>query len=197
MARKRGRGGNPKYVGSCGIYVFVRAPGAGGSAQLLVHRRSRQVFQPNTVSSPGGIVERELCGPDGADFESGARTAAVRELHEETGVQLSLEMVDGLGLLPVGDGAHWGAAMHRNYFVVLPSHPDVTGPEKASKHELVPNGMDGIGCPAGDGYNAWVDVHELLGRDDLMPQCRVPLEHAVKTEPWASVDAGHAEGDCD
>ncbi|CAK0900480.1 unnamed protein product, partial [Prorocentrum cordatum] len=65
MAKKK----PSKYVGSCGIYVLA---GRGGERRLLVHRRSRQVSEPNTICAPGGIVERWLCGEDLSDFHSGA-----------------------------------------------------------------------------------------------------------------------------
>ena len=44
------------------------------------------------ICTPGGIVERPLCGPGGDNFEIGARETAVRELREETGVDLRKEM---------------------------------------------------------------------------------------------------------
>jgi len=168
MARKK----NSKFVGSCGIYVFVKDNGR--PPRLLVHRRSRQVSEPETIAAPGGIVERHLCGQDGLDFDAGARTTAVRELLEETGVELEADTV--LAALPVGEGTYWGPEMHRNYYAELPYVPAVTGPERASLHELVLGGMDGIGEPAGDGYHAWVDVEELLLRKDLMLGCQMPLK---------------------
>lgn len=135
------------------------------------------------IAGPGGIVERHLClgpaasqDPSGLDFEGGAKATAVKELQEETGVILDSETISQLRLLPIGEGTYWGEQLHRNYCVVLSSFPEVTGPEKASRHEIVQNGMEGVGRPAGDnGWNAWVDVRELLGRPDLMKGCRVPL----------------------
>ncbi|CAE8584745.1 unnamed protein product [Polarella glacialis] len=170
-----------KYVGSCGIYVFVAAE-ASGQPCLLVHRRSRQVSEPLSLCAPGGIVERPLCGADGNDFEAGAKATALRELLEETGIALDAEAAASLDELPVGEGTYWGPALHKNFCIVLqrPSvdeFPAVPGPERASLHELVKGGMDQIGHPAGDQYHAWVPVQELLARTDLMLGCRRPLEH--------------------
>jgi len=175
---------NSKYVGSCGIYVIVEC--GDGVPWLLVHRRSKQVFEANMIAGPGGIVERHLCvGPmatfGGIDFEAGAKATAVKELHEETGVQLDAEAIADMRILPVGEGSYWGEKLHRNYCAVLSDFPEVVGPEKASRHEIVVNGMDGIGRPAGDGgWNAWVDVRELLARKDLMKGCRVPLMQYIQ-----------------
>jgi len=184
MAKKK----PSKYVGSCGIYVLA---GRGGERRLLVHRRSRQVSEPNTICAPGGIVERWLCGEDLSDFHSGALKTAVTELREETGVRLDEAQVAELRQLPVDAGAaYWGPAMHRNFCAVLEECPVLAGPERASLHELVRDGMAGIGSPAGDGFHAWVDVRELLQRPDLMPGCRVPLEHLAAADlpgldsPW-------------
>merc|ERR1711879_36646 len=47
------------------------------------------------------------------------------------------------------------------------------------RHEIVPNGMAGIGEPAGDGWHAWVDARELLERTDLMAGCREPVKHYI------------------
>merc|ERR1719163_2431185 len=52
--------------------------------------------------------------------------------------------------------------------------------------------MDGVGQPAGDGgWNAWVDVRELLGRSDLMKGCRAPLVQYL-TESGIDFDASIA-----
>mmetsp|Transcript_35898 Transcript_35898/g.107222 ORF Transcript_35898/g.107222 Transcript_35898/m.107222 type:complete len:207 (+) Transcript_35898:100-720(+) len=169
MARKK----PTKYVGSCGIYVFA-------GARLLVHRRSHQVSEPNTICAPGGIVERSSCGPDGTEFHEGARTTAVRELLEETGIRLGPAEVEALTELPVGEGTYWGPSMHRNFCALLDGPVPVTGPEKASRHEVVWEGMRGVGEPAGDGYHSWVDARELLRREDLMLGCRVPLAYIVE-----------------
>merc|ERR1712194_464450 len=147
-----------------------------GVLWVLVHRRSKQVFEANTLASPGGIVEKENCGPDGSAFEAGARKTAVKELMEETGVQLDAAQIEQLLVLPVGEGCFWGAELHRNFCAVVRERPKVPGPEKASVHEVIRGGADGIGEPAGDGFNVWVPIDELLARTDLMPQCRVPLE---------------------
>mmetsp|Transcript_125322 Transcript_125322/g.348709 ORF Transcript_125322/g.348709 Transcript_125322/m.348709 type:complete len:210 (-) Transcript_125322:114-743(-) len=187
MAKKK----NSRFIGSCGIYVFGGASGA--SPRVLVHRRSKQVSEPNTICAPGGIVERQLCGSDGSDFEAGARATAVRELLEETGIRLDADTIEGLAELPVGEGAYWGPDKHRNYFAMFEDVPSVSGPEKASKHEIVWNGMTGIGEPAGDGYHAWVDVHELLSRQDLMPGCRIPLAHFAQYMCPASAGDGPTE----
>jgi len=170
-----GKRGNPKHIGTCGIYVIVERC---GSTQLLVHRRSKQVSEPYTIASPGGIVERKFSTRDGGhtiDFDFGARNCAVKELDEETGVRLTGGDVDALIPLPVGEGCYWGPEYHRNYAAVLHDVPNVTGPEKDSVHELIPQGMNGIGKPAGDGYHAWVDIRDLLARTDLMRGCRVPV----------------------
>lgn len=136
------------------------------------------------IAGPGGIVERHLCvGPQpmpelgGLDFEAGAKATAVKELVEETGVALDATAIAQLRTLPIGEGTYWGPKLHRNYCAVLSEFPKVSGPEKASKHEIVQNGMNGIGKPAGDGWNGWVDVRELLTRTDCMKGCRVPLIH--------------------
>mmetsp|Transcript_37708 Transcript_37708/g.117539 ORF Transcript_37708/g.117539 Transcript_37708/m.117539 type:complete len:202 (+) Transcript_37708:92-697(+) len=175
MAKKKAS----KYVGSCGIYVFV-------GSRLLVHRRSKQVSEPNTICAPGGIVERALCGAGGSDFHGGARTTAVRELFEETGIQLSPAEVEALTELPVGEGTYWGPSLHRNFCALLDGPRPVTGPEKASRHEVVWDGMRGVGEPAGDGYHAWVEVSELLSRPDVMPGCRVPLQYFVDNLGWSA-----------
>jgi len=188
--KKRSKSGNPKYVGSCGIYVFADPDGMG--IRMLVQRRSKQVYEPNTIASPGGIVERCLCGPGGADFEIGARTAAARELLEETGVALSEDDIGLMAELPVGGTPYWGVHRHRNYCWMFSSWPAVTGPERASLHELVRGGLEGIGEPAGDGYHAWVDISELLDRPDLMPGCRVPLEYIAENglpQPGSQIEA--------
>jgi len=171
-----------KFIGSCGIYVIVEC--GDGIPWLLVHRRSSQVSEKNMIAGPGGIVERHLCvGPQplqelgGLDFEAGAKATAVNELREETGVLLDATAIAQLRVLPVGEGTYWGEKLHRNYCCVLSEFPKVTGPEKASRHEIVQNGMNGIGKPAGDGWNGWVDVRELLPRIDCMKGCRVPLVH--------------------
>eukprot|EP00406_Dinophysis_acuminata_P068520 CAMPEP_0179281564 /NCGR_PEP_ID=MMETSP0797-20121207/37219_1 /TAXON_ID=47934 /ORGANISM="Dinophysis acuminata, Strain DAEP01" /LENGTH=192 /DNA_ID=CAMNT_0020990277 /DNA_START=61 /DNA_END=635 /DNA_ORIENTATION=- len=177
MAKKKA-----KFIGSCGIYVFVANKSIHSWPLLLVHRRSKHVSEPNTICPPGGIVERLSCGSDGLDFGFGARQTAVKELREETGVELDRAAVELLGTLPVGAGTYWGPEWHRNYFTVLDDFPAVVGPEKDSLHEVVPGGMDGIGTPAGDGYHAWVAVDELLSRSDLMPGCRVPVQHFVAPE---------------
>jgi len=166
-----------------GIYLFVDQ--GDGIPWLLVHRRSRQVSEPNMIAGPGGIVERHLCvgpnaykDPDNLDFEAGAETTAIKELEEETGVNLKPLIQSGqvhLRTLPTGEGTFWGPQRHRNYCAVLEDFPQVTGPEKASRHEIVHKGLDGIGRPADYGWNAWVDVRELLARKDLMAGCRVPL----------------------
>lgn len=169
-----GRSKISKFIGSCGMYVFVIP--AGDVPWVLVHRRSTQVSEPKTIAAPGGIVEHSQCGVSN-NFEIGARRTAVKELFEETGVGLAEDVVAGLSQLPVGDGAYWGKNFHRNYYVTFHDFPPIRGPEKASLHEVVVEGMNGIGRPAGDGFHAWVKVCELLGRCDLMPQCRVPLAH--------------------
>lgn len=178
MTRSRGK---PKYIGSCGIYVFATGH-FGGSSRLLVHRRSKQLSEPRTIASPGGIVERRLCQPSGAcdgqlNFDLGARTTAVQELLEETGIELGEDALERMEELPVGDGAYWGPQMHRNYCVRFADFPAVRGPEKSSLHEIERGGMDGIGAAAGDGFHAWVEVHELLRRPDLMKGCRVPIAY--------------------
>eukprot|EP00928_Gymnodinium_smaydae_P011486 TRINITY_DN1422_c2_g1_i2.p2 TRINITY_DN1422_c2_g1~~TRINITY_DN1422_c2_g1_i2.p2 ORF type:complete len:543 (+),score=125.80 TRINITY_DN1422_c2_g1_i2:145-1773(+) len=170
MARKKS-----KYVGSCGIYVIVDK--GDGRRLLLVHRRSKQVSEKGTLCTPGGIVERSVCGADGDDFEAGARTTALRELTEESGVRLPPAAVDSLLSLPVGKGAYWGAEWHRNFCAVISDFPLATGPEKDSMHEVDRNGVADLGIDAGDGYHAWLDVEELLERADLMEGCRVPLEY--------------------
>jgi len=164
-----------KYVGSCGMYLF--AVDEFGIFRLLVHRRSQCVSEPRTIAAPGGIVERDDCGDDGTDFTAGAMKTAERELAEETGISLVDHGIRQFSELPVGKGCYWGESQHRNYFVVIDFVPKVRGPQKNSEHEVVFNGMQGLGEPAGDGYHAWVDIHELLLRDDLMKQCRAPLEH--------------------
>lgn len=133
--------------------------------------------EPNTISSPGGIVERPPGEPHNAfDFEAGARQTAVRELREETGITLNESVERSMQVLPVGDGTYWGPESHRNFVVHFEFFPAVHGPEKASRHEIVWAGLEGLGRSAGDGYHAWVEVRELLSREDLMPGCRVPLE---------------------
>lgn len=136
------------------------------------------------ICTPGGIVERPLCGASGNDFELGARETAVRELREETGVDLRQEVLgfslaESLTVLPTGPGAYWGEEYHRNYCIVLQNIPAVKGPEKNSVHEVARGGMDGIGTAAGDGVHAWVDVSELFIRSDLVPACRAPLNHLL------------------
>lgn len=174
------RKASTKYVGSVGIYVVG---GRGGARHLLVHRRGRQVSEPNTICAPGGIVERRLCGVDEFDFEAGARLTALKELREEAGVVLHEAVVDDLRQLPVDAArAYWGPRMHRNYCAVLDFVPIVRGPEKGSMHELILGGMQGIGTPAGDGYHAWVDARLLLELWDLMPGCRVPLQRLTDVD---------------
>jgi len=165
----------PKYVGTCGLYLF--SVDDSWSFRLLVHRRSKRVSEPRTIAAPGGIVERSDCGADGTDFDAGALIAAERELAEESGICLADHGITQVDELPVGEGCFWGEKQHRNFFVVVNFVPEVRGPQKDSEHEVVKNGMDGLGEPAGDGYHAWVDIDELLSRDDLMRQCRAPLEY--------------------
>lgn len=175
MAKKKGPS---RYVGSCGIYVGVR--NGAGRLQLLVQRRSRQVSEPNTLCSPGGIVERPSCetaGPGSFNFEAGAKTTALQELKEETGLAISPNTP--LIKLPVCPSAYWGADLHRNYLLELPTIPKIVGPEKASKHEVVAGGLNGVGLAAGDGYHAWVDISELFARQDLMKGCGVPLRYLL------------------
>mmetsp|Transcript_54135 Transcript_54135/g.150187 ORF Transcript_54135/g.150187 Transcript_54135/m.150187 type:complete len:213 (+) Transcript_54135:136-774(+) len=173
------RKGPSKYVGSCGMYLVAIEP-SDQSVWLLVHRRSTQVSESNTIAAPGGIVERPSClidgGPD-IDFEAGARKTAVQELLEETGIELDAGQVEGLERLPTGEGTWWGEHLHRNFCARLDYFPEVQGPEKASVHEIKKGGMAGIGEDAGDGFHAWVEVTELLRRDDLMPGCRAPIAH--------------------
>mmetsp|Transcript_120884 Transcript_120884/g.226090 ORF Transcript_120884/g.226090 Transcript_120884/m.226090 type:complete len:280 (+) Transcript_120884:86-925(+) len=183
MTKKKSAG---RYIGSCGIYLIVDI-GDGSVPKLLVHRRSRQVSEANMIAGPGGIVERPNCPPStcsspvpGVDFNAGARKTAAKELLEETGVCLDEEQIAEMQELPVGDGTYWGAHLHRNYCAVLHSFPAVTGPEKASRHEVVLSGMKGIGEEAGDGYHAWVGLDELLARTDLMKGCRTPLEYFLE-----------------
>lgn len=182
----RNRSKVTKYVGSCGIYAFVDNGDA--NPWLLVHRRSKQVSEPDLICSPGGIVERARCvGEEGGlDFGAGARQTAIQELHEETGLELDETALEELTELPVGDGTFWGPVCHRNFCTVFHDFPEVRGPDKSSRHEIKLDGMEGIGRPAGDSYHAWVDLHELLSREDLMPGCRVPLEH-VACEGFAGV----------
>lgn len=176
------RGPSKKFVGSCGMYLAARD---GGALFLLVHRRSRQVFEPNTISTPGGIVEREVCERAGQyDFELGARLTALKELAEETGVVLKPEESQTMQELPVdGKSAYWGAEQHRNFCVILDRFPPCPGPEKASKHEIVWEGLKGIGRPAGDNFSAWVEVNELLSRGDLMRGCTIPLNQLAGKVP--------------
>lgn len=155
---------------------------------MLVHRRSRQVSEANQLAGPGGIVERPNCPVSsissspvpGVDFDAGARKTAATELLEETGVRLDEDQIAQMQELPVGDGTFWGAHLHRNYLALLYELPVVKGPEKASRHEVVLNGMNGIGEEAGDGYHAWVSVDELLARTDLMKGCRTPLTYFLE-----------------
>eukprot|EP00931_Biecheleriopsis_adriatica_P050663 TRINITY_DN29353_c0_g1_i1.p1 TRINITY_DN29353_c0_g1~~TRINITY_DN29353_c0_g1_i1.p1 ORF type:complete len:153 (-),score=23.08 TRINITY_DN29353_c0_g1_i1:4-462(-) len=150
----RGSRGKPKYVGSCGMYVFVHPDGDCSQPHLLVHRRSRQVSEPHTVAAPGGIVARALCGPSasGSDFLIGARTTAVRELEEETGLRIGAEVE--LGQLPAAPGAYWGEGTHANFCVTFNDFPEIVGPEKESLYEVVKGGLDGLGVSAGDEYHA-------------------------------------------
>eukprot|EP00747_Dinoflagellata_sp_TGD_P182214 gnl/TRDRNA2_/TRDRNA2_36352_c0_seq1.p1 gnl/TRDRNA2_/TRDRNA2_36352_c0~~gnl/TRDRNA2_/TRDRNA2_36352_c0_seq1.p1 ORF type:complete len:314 (-),score=71.67 gnl/TRDRNA2_/TRDRNA2_36352_c0_seq1:130-1071(-) len=188
MTRKK----NPKFIGSCGMYVFVDT--GDGRPHLLVHRRSKQVSEPGTLCAPGGIVERASCLlADGytCDFEHGARRTAAKELFEEAGVQLDEATIASMKQLPVGDGTWWGKQNHRNFYVFFDAYPLVSGPEKASTHEMVRSGITGFGKPAGDSYHVWADVQELLARDDLMAGCRHPVSHFLETD---EDDGGEAEG---
>mmetsp|Transcript_53477 Transcript_53477/g.115571 ORF Transcript_53477/g.115571 Transcript_53477/m.115571 type:complete len:129 (+) Transcript_53477:193-579(+) len=108
-------------------------------------------------------------------FDDEARATAVKELLEETGVELSEASVASMFELPVGEGHWWGEEFHRNYCVVLQDFPTVTGPEKTSRHEVVRGGVAKIGQPAGDGYHSWVPLQHLLEQDDLLSKCRLPL----------------------
>jgi len=182
MTKKKGP--SKKFVGSCGMYLAARE---GDALYLLVHRRSRAVFEPNTISTPGGIVEREVCERTGQyDFELGAQATALKELTEETGVVLELPERQTMRQLAVdGKSAYWGPEFHRNYCVILDRFPPCPGPEKASMHEIIWQGLTGIGRPAGDGYSAWVEVNELLSRSDLMKGCAIPLNQLAGNAPCA------------
>mmetsp|Transcript_50660 Transcript_50660/g.107458 ORF Transcript_50660/g.107458 Transcript_50660/m.107458 type:complete len:697 (-) Transcript_50660:48-2138(-) len=176
MAKKKS-----KLVGSCGIYLCIVTD---DGIVVLVHRRSKQVSEANMLASPGGIVERATCnvGADGSfDFDEGAKLTAVKELQEETGVDLNSLGVDlsTLDSLPVHQDAYWGPEWHRNFMVRLNYFPDVPGPEEDSLHEVIAGGTDDIGLPAGDNYHAWVPLEELLEREDLMGGCQVALGHVL------------------
>eukprot|EP00933_Yihiella_yeosuensis_P037200 TRINITY_DN31075_c0_g1_i1.p1 TRINITY_DN31075_c0_g1~~TRINITY_DN31075_c0_g1_i1.p1 ORF type:complete len:247 (-),score=41.06 TRINITY_DN31075_c0_g1_i1:320-982(-) len=175
MAKKKNR-----YAGTCGMYVFV-APEAGNTEPvLLVHRRGAKMTEPLQIAAPGGIVEKIHCGPQSDDLDIGAKATAVKELREETGIELTKDIVDILRELPAAPG-WFGNGTHKNYCVVYDDFPEVLGPEKESRHELQLDGMRGLGEDAGDRYHAWVPLSELLARTDLLEACRTPMESFYET----------------
>ncbi|CAE7413382.1 REV1 [Symbiodinium natans] len=198
-----GKAKKSKNVGSCGMYLFL--DDCKGNLSLLVHRRSKQVSESNQVAAPGGIVERSRCGPDGSDIYVGARATALAELREETGFEV--EEPDVFDLKTAPECAWWGEGTHFNFGYVCYQRPTIPGPERDSLHELIRGGMERIGIPAGDGYHAWVEINELLERDDLMQACRVPCKHfkelaptlaeqwhALPPKPSTSLSRGSPEG---
>ena len=158
-------------MGSCGAYVFVRPE---DEWLLLVHRRSQDVAHPGLVAAPGGRVERVSCnfGALGVErgFECGARWTAVKELQEEA----------GLSLLPYTffklSSSQDHEERHINFAVKLDLIPSLTGPHEDHKFEVELGGMAGVGRPAGDGVHSWIAIEDLLGRGDLLPLSRAPLE---------------------
>mmetsp|Transcript_73555 Transcript_73555/g.116919 ORF Transcript_73555/g.116919 Transcript_73555/m.116919 type:complete len:277 (-) Transcript_73555:54-884(-) len=190
-----GKNKKSKYVGSCGMYVFSHD---GDEYRLLVHRRSKQVSESHKIAAPGGIVERVHCGEDGKNLKLGAKATAARELREESGISLSDEQCEDFIDLPSAPGGWWGDGTHFNfgYVMHIDEIPPITGPEKDSKHELIPDGLR-IGEPAGDGYHAWVRLSELLELEDLMPACRAPIEHFLtmeSSEPAEPLDSTTRSG---
>ena len=181
-------GRKPKNnIGSCGIYVVVDR--ADDHPRLLVHRRTGNVTESFTIASAGGIVEKAMCVPPSSrqgseDFERGALKTALRVLVQDAGVKLDPIALKDLKLLPASSESGWGEAKHRNYCAVLSAFPVVLGPSEESKHEVLHNGMEGLGVPSGDGYSAWVSIKELQTRTDVMRNCKTPL--AYMTKSWGT-----------
>eukprot|EP00929_Paragymnodinium_shiwhaense_P029981 TRINITY_DN17071_c0_g1_i1.p1 TRINITY_DN17071_c0_g1~~TRINITY_DN17071_c0_g1_i1.p1 ORF type:complete len:422 (-),score=67.14 TRINITY_DN17071_c0_g1_i1:8-1273(-) len=166
-----------KHVGSCGMYVFVYQ--SDSEVWLLCHRRSKHMTEAKTIAPHGGIVERTSCGPDGEDFELGARTSAIKELWEESGIKLDEDVV--LIEMAVDDRKAWWKNCHRNFAVIFDDFVEVPGPHKDHAFEMMEEGMQGIGQDAGDNYHAWVEVASLLSRPDLLPNCRLPLQQFMES----------------
>ena len=83
-------------MGSVGLYL---AAGPRGGRELLVQRRSKLVYEKLTIATPGGIVDVKHCGEDGTDFNAGARFTALKELKEESGIDLDPNI--SMSLMPV------------------------------------------------------------------------------------------------
>ena len=106
--RKRGSAGMCAVVAETPQRHFPYSP------QLLVHRRSRNVDYPLHICAPGGMIRRRAPGT-GEQFHDLARDAAVRELAEEAGWQLTPDEKNMLIDLPATRAQAVGGKKHRNF----------------------------------------------------------------------------------
>ena len=178
-----------RHIGSVGVYVFV--PGEDSTKwRVLLHRRSAKVDNSHTLSAPGGLIKKEVCFTEEGNYdpEVGAWQSAVRELCEETGVDLG-----GFGPEDFFDLAvspdH--TSFHKNLGIIFPEAPRIPGPGRDWRHEIQQHGCDGVGILCGDTYHTWGDVSEILDRTDVMCFCREPLASFLKMQ--TDVCMGHSQ----
>ncbi|MGK2932612.1 MAG: NUDIX hydrolase [Solirubrobacterales bacterium] len=76
--------GDPTEPRAAATVILLRDSDADGSLEVLLLRRSENArFMPNVWVFPGGALD-----PEDGDGIEGLKTCAIRELHEEAGVEL-------------------------------------------------------------------------------------------------------------
>lgn len=118
------------------VIVVRDGPAPGGGTQLevlLVCRNQGLAFHGGSWVFPGGRIDDHEIAAAGGDVERAALAAAVRELHEETGLAVAAE-----GLVPF---SHWTTPRGRNrrfatHFFVAAAPADLVAIDGGEIHDF-------------------------------------------------------------
>ena len=134
-------------MGTVGVYLLRH--GNDDTLETLVHRRSERVNDfRDAIATPGGMVDRSDCidEHDKVNKEHGFRCAMVREVYEETGINL-----EGFPQDHIWNPEHCNSSTHRNYVIYFNASLKHAMPQPKYQWEMTKGGVHlsfGIFAPA-------------------------------------------------
>ena len=127
------------------------------------------IYNQGQLAAPGGIVEESDCGYEGTDLVAGYWKAALRELQQETGMEIERGQV----FYNIQEcKSNYEGKIHRAYAIFYTGlkKPIVPGPEREHEHEVHSSQLINVeGTQADDHRFVWADIEPLMTRNDLIP----------------------------